>query len=125
MFLHSNEKKIDQLRKSLEASSVVNCGSDKGCSIEEETESIKLVIPSIKLKNLRNKIGQNDKELNSSSINLSMTNESDSNSDFIRLRKKNKVKKIFDDEVKSHFSPRSSVKIRVIDETDTDNNEIY
>lgn len=121
LFLHSNEKKIDEVRKSLEASTVVTCGSDLGCSIEEETESIKLVLPSIKLKNLKNnKIEQIDGDFNSSSINLS-----DSNSDFIRQRKKNKFKKIYDDEVKSHFSPRSSVKIRIIDETDTDNNEIY
>ncbi|CAF0940376.1 unnamed protein product, partial [Brachionus calyciflorus] len=63
---------------------------------------------------------------NSFSVNLSTPNESDATSEKIRLRRNRKNKKIAyvdDDDVKSHFSPKSSLRIRVIDETDTDNND--
>lgn len=105
---------------------MINSENEKGKPIDEEVETTKLVIPSIKIGNLANKNNEEkDDYFKSSSINLSMTNESDSASESIRFRKKNRFKKIYDDEVKSHFSPRSSVKIRVIDETDTDNNDMY
>lgn len=90
-----------------------------------------------------NNISKNNNNNNdTSSTNLSILNESDSVSAIIRLRQENKENRPYSIKYdtadigaefysdsnsnisfapKSHFSPRSSIKIKVIDETDTDN----
>lgn len=64
---------------------------------------------------------ENCEDNETSSLNFSTKDES--NAFTISLKKINKKSTVIDNnfDKKSHFSPQSSVRIKVIDETDTDN----